>query len=383
MTRAACALLIGALAGPWTIAQTEAPRQVPLVPGLTVVTAYHLAGVCDCESVKQITAVDASGFKLTYASNVPERGMEGLLGAGRSSSRIRQVNGRRTVRREDLDKATEYMQVFGENLPDVIPGTTALGVSTAVLRDLKTKGRSPLTMRSGGLGAALGGLIGAIAGRELGGIKELGELDKLDKLTGTVVRVEAKTIPVRVLVNDRAVDLPAVHAKGRLGEEDADLHVLDDESNPLALRWALGDNRLQVIKIQYPDRTPGAAAAARIASALAEKGRVEVYGIYFDFDSDVLRPESGPVLTEIAQALVAHPDWRLGVEGHTDNIGTAAHNMDLSTRRAAAVKTALVTRHKVPAARLSTSGFGASRPKDTNDTVEGRARNRRVELVRQ
>lgn len=383
MTRAVWPALIVALVGARAIAQPGSPHQVPLVPGLTVVTAYHLAGVCDCESVKQITAVDGGGIKLTYASNVPERGVEGLLGTGRSSGKIRQVSGRRTVRRADLDKATEYMQVFAENLPDVIPGTTALGVSTAVLRDLKTKGRSPLTMRSGGLGAALGGLIGAIAGRELGGIKELGELDKLDKLTGTVVRAEAKTVPIRVLVNDRTVELPAVRAKGRLGEEDADLHILDDESNPLALKWALGEHRLQVIKIQYPERGPGTAGTPRIASTLAEKGRVEVYGIYFDFDSDVLRPESGPVLAEIAQALVAHPDWKLRVEGHTDNIGTDAHNLDLSTRRAAAVKTALVTRHKLPAARLSTSGFGASRPKDTNDTVEGRARNRRVELVRQ
>jgi outer membrane protein OmpA-like peptidoglycan-associated protein len=77
-----------------------------------------------------------------------------------------------------------------------------------------------------------------------------------------------------------------------------------------------------------------------------------------------------------------HPDWRLGIEGHTDNIASDRFNLDLSRRRAAAVKDALVTRHGIDAARLTTGGAGESRPLDTNDTLEGRARNRRVELVR-
>jgi outer membrane protein OmpA-like peptidoglycan-associated protein len=75
-------------------------------------------------------------------------------------------------------------------------------------------------------------------------------------------------------------------------------------------------------------------------------------------------------------------DWRITIEGHTDNVGTDAYNQDLSTRRAAAVKDALVRDFKVPAGRLTTAGFGESRPRETNDTIAGRARNRRVELVR-
>jgi OOP family OmpA-OmpF porin len=77
-----------------------------------------------------------------------------------------------------------------------------------------------------------------------------------------------------------------------------------------------------------------------------------------------------------------NPSWSLGVEGHTDNIGGDPYNLDLSRRRAAAVKQALVLQYKVDANRLDTSGYGASRPKDTNATLEGRARNRRVELTR-
>ena len=107
-----------------------------------------------------------------------------------------------------------------------------------------------------------------------------------------------------------------------------------------------------------------------------------MYGIYFDFASDTIRPESEPVLKEIADALAKNPAWKLRVEGHTDNVGGQAYNTELSNRRAAAVKQALAERYHVSADRLTTAGFGASRPKEPNDTLEGRARNRRVELVR-
>ncbi len=78
-----------------------------------------------------------------------------------------------------------------------------------------------------------------------------------------------------------------------------------------------------------------------------------------------------------------NPDWKLRVDGHTDNIGGDAHNLDLSKRRAASVKSALVERYHISADRLTTNGFGASSPIDRNDTLEGRARNRRVELSRE
>ena len=88
------------------------------------------------------------------------------------------------------------------------------------------------------------------------------------------------------------------------------------------------------------------------------------------------------MLSEIAQVLRANPTWNLNVEGHTDSIGSDADNLDLSRRRSAAVKQALTTRYKIDLNRLQTSGYGESRPKDRNDTMEGRARNRRVELVK-
>jgi OOP family OmpA-OmpF porin len=146
----------------------------------------------------------------------------------------------------------------------------------------------------------------------------------------------------------------------------------------MVLRWSLGDTNKRMIRISYPKPN-----ASHVEEKLNTTGRAEVYGIYFDFAKATIRPESEPVLKDIADVMAKNPSWKLSVEGHTDNIGGAAANQDLSTRRAAAVRQVLVDRYHVEPGRLTPAGFGASRPKDTNDTLEGRARNRRVELARQ
>ncbi|MDM7916348.1 MAG: OmpA family protein [Candidatus Eisenbacteria bacterium] len=116
--------------------------------------------------------------------------------------------------------------------------------------------------------------------------------------------------------------------------------------------------------------------------ALQATGRVATQGIYFDSGSDRLRPESTPTLTEIATMLRDHADLRLRIEGHTDDVGEDAANLDLSKKRAAAVRTYLIDSQKIDGARLETDGFGESKPVATNETSEGRQSNRRVELVR-
>ncbi len=116
--------------------------------------------------------------------------------------------------------------------------------------------------------------------------------------------------------------------------------------------------------------------------ALAATGHVATHGILFDVGSDHIRAESTPTLKSISDMLTAHPDLKLMIEGHTDNVGNAQSNQSLSERRAAAVKQYLVTMAHVDAARLSTKGYGASKPIAPNTTAEGRQDNRRVELVK-
>jgi outer membrane protein OmpA-like peptidoglycan-associated protein len=154
------------------------------------------------------------------------------------------------------------------------------------------------------------------------------------------------------------------------------------------LKYRIGRATLDVVRIEFRcsasplPKSPPAAPASQLEQSLLQTGRADVYSIYFSFNSDRIREESEPTLDEIADVLRRHPDWKLAIEGHTDSIANDAYNLALSQRRAAAVKQALVSRKSVAGARLTTTGVGESRPKDRNDTLEGRARNRRVELVR-
>lgn len=120
----------------------------------------------------------------------------------------------------------------------------------------------------------------------------------------------------------------------------------------------------------------------KLYDALTADGRVATQGIYFASGSDQIRPESAPTLKEIAAMVSEHDGLRLGIEGHTDNIGAAPANLDLSKRRAEAVKAYLVGTLHVDAARLQAAGFGSSKPAQPNTTAEGRQTNRRVELVK-
>ena len=119
-----------------------------------------------------------------------------------------------------------------------------------------------------------------------------------------------------------------------------------------------------------------------IYDEIAAKGRVSTQGILFDTGSDRIKPESAPTLKEIGAMLKEHPDLKLSVEGHTDNVGNDATNLALSDARAKAVTAALVKDHGVDAARLSAKGMGSTKPAVPNTTVEGRQTNRRVELVK-
>lgn len=119
-----------------------------------------------------------------------------------------------------------------------------------------------------------------------------------------------------------------------------------------------------------------------MAKALAADGRISLYGTYFDTSKSAVKPDSKATLEQIAALLKAQPRLELGVVGHTDNVGGAAPNLKLSRRRADAVVTALVEDYGIDEARLEASGAGMSKPVADNGSEEGRAKNRRVELVK-
>jgi outer membrane protein OmpA-like peptidoglycan-associated protein len=426
------ALLLGT-AGAAAAASTHAagaPR-IPLCPGLTIVTAVsQLQG--DYESIKTIESVGTNGIELKYSAEGPDP--DAWVSAKPGPPPLKTVNLHRTVLSQDLASADAYQQTYLEKSAQTIPGTTAIGTSAAVLRALETTGEARLSISNTYYGLELG------ADRS----KIPNYYSYLQQ--GTLKRVGSKPVPIAVIVNDRQVELPAIQAEWESTGTQGEFLFLEDERNPLALQFRIGigevkpldpqaialcdhvlaaaaqgkpvqmpyglrcdmahggdRDTLRVTKIAFRCVSPesqspraahsgggaaagGSAAAAGTASALeqalASQRKADVYSIYFSFNSDQIRKESEPTLAEIAGIMRRHPDWKLEVNGHTDAVGGDAYNLDLSRRRAAAVKAALITRYAIARERLTTSGFGRSQPKDTNDTLEGRAHNRRVELVR-
>lgn len=337
---------------------SPAPR-IPLCLGLRVVTAIAQP-VGDYESVKTVNGTDAEGITVQVSGEIPQNG---------AVERIRVV---RRVSWKDLGDATFYHRVFYNRAALSIPGSTGLGTSRAVLRALRTTGH-----------AELGLVDDTYATSTADSTVHPNIYDY--RTTATIERVGSTPVMVPVLVNGARVELPAIAARGDYIDEKAELLFLDDDDNPLTLRYRIGGDALDVVQIRFdcsPVASAGPTVQNRIEQALLATGRADVYSIFFAFNSADLRQESDSTLHEIDEVLRRHPDWKLAINGHTDNVGGDAYNLGLSERRAAAVKSALVARFGAAPARLTTAGYGERQPKATNTTLEGRAENRRVELVR-
>lgn len=347
-----------------------APVAVPLVAGLTIISsASERQG--DYESTLTVEALDEDGMLHLFTSaDVPTP-------AGGKATPVR-VN--RDVSAADRRDARTYKYMFYSNGADEYPGTTAMGVSAAVISSLRTTGKADITLdgQLGGLGGMLSSLLAMAPGNPTGDAPP-GYLSA----AGTIEAVETKPVAYPLIVNDSLVSLSAWHVKGRFVQDGTTVTVewflLDDPANALTLRAVFGkQDRLEVTRITFPLTDP----VGTLETSLAHEHRAVLYGIYFDFNSATIKPLSDPTLQSIFEVMNKHPDWLLKIEGHTDNVGDDAQNQSLSARRANAVRIALEQRG-IADRRLSTAGFGASTPRATNDTLAGRARNRRVELTRQ
>lgn len=325
---------------------TQSAAIVPLKTGLTLATTWHRATENDdVECLTQIHEVDGPAIRATANCSM-STGNEG---------------GSRRTCWTDMHSGYMYYTGAGDD-PNVVRGTTMFSLSTRAFEELKSIGNT----RHRYVSVSDGAIIADI--------------------DGWLERESAGTMSA--IVNDRPVELPVVRATGTLKgvamgkpiQTRVAAAIVDDGRFPLVLDYALPDVgsagfSVRYSKVSFP--TDGT-----LERQLGGEQPVDVYGIYFDVNSDRLRTESDPVLRELADALQRNPQWQVTINGHTDAIGSVESNMELSRRRAEAVRLALVDRYGIAAGRLSTHGYGATVRKDTNDTPDGRARNRRVELVR-
>ena len=139
---------------------------------------------------------------------------------------------------------------------------------------------------------------------------------------------------------------------------------------------------LEIIESEAMDTGMVQVDAEAIGKGIDATGHMAIYGVLFDTGSATIKPESAPVLAEIARLLESRPSMNLLVVGHTDNQGDFEFNMGLSSQRANSVTRYLIKTHGIDAARLQSAGVGFLAPVASNDTPDGRAKNRRVELVK-
>jgi OOP family OmpA-OmpF porin len=363
---ACAALMLCSAATAAQAARTDAVggERIPLVRGLTITTAIaEPAG--DYESRKTLVERTDDGWRLGYSASIPGAG-------GQPES----LASERLLHDADLVSARTYRNHFESGVEEDYPGTTALGVSSEVLLALRTagsSGRFALVGESRWLVKALGAS---------GGDDALAIVSALTRNPNVSFRGELGRRPgttVDVLVNGRTRALPALIGAGRFTARDgramdAELAILDDDANPIALYWRIGSGELRVVRIDYPE------PRADLADTLRQQRRVTLPGLFFDFASSTLRPESRAALPRILDAIHATPGQLL-LEGHTDSIGEAGTNLALSKARAEAVRTALIALDAGIAGRLDVDGAGETRPQASNDSLQGRAQNRRVELA--
>lgn len=350
----------------------DTAAQIHPVTGLTIVSTEEFPEG-DRDNVVRLQQVDSSGIHYVW------RSLE-IHGSGDTVRDLRE----RRVRASDLAGAPRLDLVFAAEDALERPGHTAWSISSAVYAALRDQGSARFTTV----------WVDASAGR-LGALG-LGRAPRRARHKGTLSRVSPTPVPFQLLVDGRRVSVPALHLRAALSDgvrtHDVDLWVLADSTHPMLLKGVREHHVFQVTQVNHPVDAIGAVAPGggglmlaggrRLEAELATACRVELPGVYFAFNSSLLDPASDQVLGQLAAVLKRHADWAVSLEGHTDSVGTAAANQTLSERRAEAVRARLAERHGVDTRGWKTDGYGASRPREPNSTIEGRARNRRVELVR-
>lgn len=317
------------------------PGAGPFVPhrGMTITTHFANDLGRDADSTINIVGVTNDAVRLTYSST------RGIMVS-------------REIRMSDRMNAQTYVLGYAPRMPTLIEGTTSLGLSAAVLDKLRSTGRAELTLIHSA---------------------QLDRIDCLLEATGVDVKVP-------IIIDDRVAEIPTVQANATCGsgprQGSGTLIFANDVNNPLLIESNLAFNWERRRRTERITRVAASYGLhADMEQSLNTLGAYDVYGLHFDFDKAVLRPDTAQLVREIAVMLQGNPNWVLQIAGHTDTTGGARYNQRLSTERARAVRQALIARGIAPD-RLQAIGYGESRPKADNATLAGRAINRRVEFRR-
>jgi len=371
----AAALLLPAIVGPG-LAQDPAPSRpsalapvtIPLVAGLVLGSVLH-SPLGEREDVIDIRSVDATGVHYNWHERTIEAD-------GDTTDGFR----KRFVSAGDLAGAPRFDDVFGPK-EQVRPGFTALTLSSAVYRQLVEAGSAPFSLMVIPQEARQTAMTGTM-------IDLLFTAQRI-RYKGTLTKVSPGPETFPLLVDGVRTEMPAMHVKGSfasgLKRTEWDIWVLADSAHPLILKSLLEGDVFQMVRADLPDTSAkgsGTLDGKLIEDELVKRCRIEIPGVYFAFGTAAIDPISDRALAELAKGLAGHPDWKITVEGHTDSVGTTAANQKLSERRAEAVRVRLAQKHGLDTRSWSAVGYGATRPREPNSTIEGRARNRRVELVR-
>jgi len=348
-------------------AQDAVPR-IPLVTGLVLGSVLQ-SPLGEREDVLEIRSSDTAGVHYAWHEQT-------ITADGDTSSGFR----RRFVSAGDLAGAPRFDDIFGKD-EQLRPGFTAISLSSAVYRQLRDAGSVPFTMiitpqserAKSASSTPLDGLIGP----------------RRVRYKGSLTRVSPAPERFPLMVNGSRASVPALRVHGNLADglrrTEWDVWVLADSAHPLILKSVLNDAVFQMVRADLPSDSAkgrGAPSEGGLRMGLNARCRVELPGVYFAFGTAAIDPISDRALAELARALAGHPEWKFTVEGHTDSVGTDAANRLLSQRRAEAVRARLAEQHGVDTRTWGAVGYGAAKPRESNATIEGRARNRRVELAR-
>ena len=219
-----------------------AAPQVPLCPGLTIVTAVNQT-MGDYESIKTLESVGPKEMRIRYSSEAMDSD-----GLSPTAGQVVTTTVYRKVLMEDQRSASLYQQIFQKDSDELIPGTTSLGTSAHVLRALKANGEGPLSISL------------VPPGQPLKADRQIRPHAYDYFMAGKLQRVGIVKVPV--LVNERPMQLTAVQARGEFAGEQSEFLFLDDEANPLTLRFRLG---IDTLKPMVPELKETCASMRKVA----------------------------------------------------------------------------------------------------------------------